>query len=256
MCNSIRLLMKLVILFILSSSAFANPASIAILTYHNFNPTVPGPMSVTPAKFELQLQWLKDHDYTVIPLKDLVSYLQGNNITLPKKPVVITADDGWESQYKYMYPLARKYNIPVTLFIYPSTISNGKHTLTWDQLRELQKTGMVDIEDHTYWHPNFDQEKKYLSQKEYEKLVHVNLVNSKNILEKKLGTKISYIAWPYGIYNAYLEQQAAKAGYVMAFSIDDRQASKRENDMAQPRYLISARQSLKTFALIVNPHKR
>lgn len=228
-----------------------NSISVPILTYHNFNPTVPGSMSITPEKFETQLKWLKENGYTVIPLKDLVSYLQGKNTSLPAKSVVITADDGWESVYTYMLPLVRKYQIPVTLFIYPSTISHGIHAMTWDQLKELQQIGLFDIQGHTYWHPNFKQEKRHLSIDDYQKLVHVQLFNSKDILEKNLGTKITLLAWPYGIYDAYLEQEAAKAGYTMAFSIDDRRAMRSEKTMAQPRYMIVEGQSMKTFAAII-----
>jgi len=228
-----------------------NAISVPILTYHNFNPTIPGSMSITPEKFESQLKWLKENGYTVIPLKNLVSYLQGKNISLPVKPVVITDDDGWESVYTYMLPIAHKYQIPITLFIYPATISNGPHAMTWDQLKELQKTGLFDIQGHTYWHPNFKQEKRHLSLNEYQKLVHVQLFNSKNILEKKLGIQITLLAWPYGIYDDYLEQEAERAGYVMAFSIDDRRAKRSEKSMAQPRYMVVAGQSMKTFAAII-----
>ncbi|MEO8402447.1 MAG: polysaccharide deacetylase family protein [Gammaproteobacteria bacterium] len=255
MHNSIRLLMKTICLFlsIWSISVIAGTsAKVPILTYHNFNPTVPGSMSITPARFESQLKWLKDNGFTVIPLKDLVSYLQGKEIKLPAKSVVITADDGWESVYTYMMPLVKKYQIPVTLFIYPSTISHGVHAMTWNQLKELQKTGLFDIQGHTYWHPNFKQEKKHLSEEAYQKLVHVQLFNSKKILEDKLQTKVTLVAWPFGIYDSYLEQEAENAGYIMAFSIDDRRASKAEKLMAEPRYMIVAGQSDKRFASILN----
>ena len=165
--------------------------------------------------------------------------------------VVITADDGWQSDYTYMFPIVKKYNIPVTLFIYPQTISTGKHALTWDELKQLQQTGLFDIQGHTYSHPNFKQERKHLSAAGYEKFVKVELVDSKKILEEKLGTKISYLAWPFGIYDPYLEQAAAKAGYDMAFSIDARSANKSYKPMAQPRFMIIDAQSMKTFAAIV-----
>lgn len=247
------LLKTLFLFFSLWSAAVLaeNSINVPILTYHNFNPTVPGSMSITPELFEKQLKWIKENGYTVIPLKDLVTYLQGKDIALPPKPVVITADDGWESVYTYMLPLIRKYNIPVTLFIYPITISHGVHALTWDQLKELMKTGLFDIQGHTYWHPNFNQEKKKLSTAKYEKLVHVQLFNSKKILEDKLGVKITLLAWPFGIYDNYLEQEAEKAGYMMAFSIDDRHTAKSEKAMAQPRYMIKGGQSLKSFAAIM-----
>jgi peptidoglycan/xylan/chitin deacetylase (PgdA/CDA1 family) len=209
-------------------------------------------MNMTPQKFEAQLKWIKDNGFTIVPLKDVVEYLQGTRASLPAKPVVITADDGWKSVYTYMFPIIRKYNIPVTLFIYPQTISEGKNAMTWGELKELQQTGLFDIQGHTYSHPNFKQEKKKLSPANYAKSVQVELANSKKILEEKMGSKITLLAWPFGIYDPYLEQQAANAGYVMAFSIDARPANRSYKPMAQPRFMIVDGQSMKTFAAIVN----
>ncbi len=209
-------------------------------------------MNMSPQKFETQLKWLKQNGFTVIPLTDAVEYLQGRLASLPPKSVVITADDGWKSAYTYMFPLARKYNIPVTLFIYPKTISNGKHAMTWNELKELQLSGFFDIQAHTYSHPNFKQAKKRLSFSNYEKFVNVELVNSKKILENNLHKKVTLLAWPFGIYDNYLEQEAKKAGYVIAFSIDARTANKSYRSMAQPRFMIIDQQSMKTFATIVN----
>jgi peptidoglycan/xylan/chitin deacetylase (PgdA/CDA1 family) len=224
----------------------------SILTYHNFDPSIPGSITMSTAKFEAQLKWLKDNGYTVIPLEEVVSYLQGKKDSLPEKSVVITADDGKESVYKYMYPLVKKYNVPVTLFIYPSAISNASYAMTWDQLRELQKTGLFDIQSHTYWHPDFKREKEKQSAEEYEKFVQTQLIKSKKVLEEKMGKPITTLAWPYGIYDQYLEDQAAKAGYIMAFSIDDRPVSKSEKPMAQPRYMVVEGQNMKAFEEIVN----
>ena len=231
-----------------SAANAANSTNIPILCYHNLNPTVPGSMSMTPKKFESQIKWIKDNGFTVISLKDAVEYLQGKRASLPAKSVVITADDGWQSVYTYMVPIVKKYNIPVTLFIYPETISNGKNAMTWDELKELQQTGLFDIQGHTYSHPNFKQAKKRMSADGYEKFVKNELVNSKKILEDKLGIKVTLLAWPFGIYNDYLEQQAANAGYTMAFTIDYRSANRNDRAMAQPRFMIIDAESAKMFA--------
>jgi len=243
----------LMITIVFPHITFADDAiNIPILCYHNFNPTTPGSMNMTPQKLEAQLKWIKENGFTVIPLKEAVEYLQGKRASLPAKSVVITADDGWQSVYTYMVPLVKKYNFPVTLFIYPQTISQGKHAMTWDELKELQQTGLFDIQGHTYWHPNFKHEKKRLSPSEYEKFVQVQLADSKKILEDKLGIKITLLAWPFGIYDDYLEQQAKKAGYEMAFSIDARDANRSYRPMAQPRFMIIDALSMKTFMGIVN----
>lgn len=239
--------------FILPATARADEKiNIPILCYHNFNPTKPGSMNLTPARFEEQMKWLKANGFTPISLKEAVEYLQGTRTTLPPKPFVVTADDGWQSQYIYLVPLAKKYNIPVTFFIYPETISNGKNAMTWEELKELQSNALFDIQSHTYWHPNFKQEKKKLSPTNYEKFVNDQLTKSKQVLEEKMGTKITLLAWPFGIYDPYLEQAAAKAGYTMAFSIDYRGANKNFRPEAQPRFMIIQSESMQTFANILN----
>ncbi|HSW68577.1 MAG TPA: polysaccharide deacetylase family protein [Gammaproteobacteria bacterium] len=228
-----------------------NKANIPILCYHNLNPTVPGSMSMTPAKFESQIKWIKDNGFTIVPLKEVVEYLKNERGSLPEKAVAITVDDGWESVYRYMAPIIKKYNIPVTLFIYPETISNGVHAMTWVQLKELQKNPLFDIQSHTYSHPNFKQEKRHLSLASYEKFVEKELVNSKKILEQELGTKMTLLAWPFGIYDKYLEKKAAEAGYVMAFSIDARDANDNYPPMSEPRFMIVDGLSAKSFQAIV-----
>ena len=225
-----------------------NSIRIPILCYHNFNPKIPGSMTMTPEKFEAEIKWLKENGFTFVPLKDVVAYLLGKRESLPAKPIVVSADDGWKSAYTYMYPIVKKYNIPVTLFIYPQAIASSKNKMTWEELKELQGTGLFDIQGHTYTHPNFKQDKRRLSAANFEKYVKHELYDSKKILEEKMGTPVTLLAWPFGIYNDYLEQQAAKAGYVMAFSIDDRKADTHDKPMAQPRFMILQGLTMKTFA--------
>jgi hypothetical protein len=122
--------------------------------------------------------------------------------------------------------------------------------MTWDQLKTVKQTGLFDIQGHTYWHPNFKKDKKKLKPEEYQKFVETQLKKSKLVLEKKLGTQIELLAWPFGIYDNDLENEAAKDGYIMAFSIDGRSASKAEKTMAQPRYMIVSSTGMKGFEAI------
>ncbi len=230
----------------------ADQISVPVLVYHRFGPTVADSMTTTTKVFESQLQWLKDHQYTVIPLRTLVNYLRGQGPPPPPQSVVITADDGHKTVYSEMLPLVRKYNIPVTLFIYPSCISNASYAMTWEQLKKLQETGLFDLQSHTFWHPNFKRDKKKLKPAEYQKEVDTQLAKSKAVLEKHFGTKVDLLAWPFGIYDDYLEKSAEKAGYVAAFSIDRRNADKSEKIMDQPRYLMANGDGVKNFAAIVS----
>ena len=254
MIRTLRLLAGIAVLvmsFCCPAASADDQVTVPVLAYHRFGPKVADGMTVTTKVFAEQLQWLKDHQYTVIPLRTLVNYLRGQGPPPPAKSVVITVDDGHKTVFTEMQPLVHKYNIPVTLFIYPSCVSNASYAMTWEQLKALQATGLFDMQGHTFWHPNFKREKKKLKPAEYQKLVDTQLTKSKAILEKRFGTTVDLLAWPFGIYDDELEKDAAKAGYVAAFSIDRRNASLSEKMMTQPRYLMVNGDGLKNFEAIV-----
>ena len=226
------------------------PVAVPILCYHRIGPTVADSMTVTTPVFEAQLQYLHDHGFTVIPLRSLIDYRLGKAPAPPPRSVVITFDDGHRSVYETALPLIRKYRMPVTLFIYPSAISNSHapYAMSWEQLGELVDTGLFDVQSHTYWHPNFKKEKQRLAPAEYEKLVATQLQKSRATLEKRFPGKVDLLAWPFGIYDDELLERARQAGYVAAFSIDGRPSRDPDQMLALPRYLMNNSQQGRIFA--------
>ena len=211
---------------------------VPILLYHRFGPIVADRMTVTTPTFESHLKYLKNHDYTTIPLRHLVDYYLGKRLSLPSRSLVITADDGHKSVYTEMFPLLKKYHIPVTLFLYPSAISNASYAMTWNQLREMKETGLLDFQSHTFWHPNFKEERKRLKPAEYEDFVEKQLKKSRERLQREFDVKVDMLAWPFGIYDEWLIPKVTEAGYVAGFTMERRHTSPSENMMALPRYLI------------------
>jgi hypothetical protein len=222
--------------------------SIPILVYHRLGPTVTDRMTVTTSLFESQLRYLIDNDYKIIPLRQLVQYRLTGAPALPPRSVVITADDGHRSVYAHMLSVVRLYRIPVTLFVYPSAISNAVYALTWEQLLELKKTGLFDIQSHSYWHPNFKEEKRRLSHDDYEKLVQMQLKKSKETLDIKLRTYVDMLAWPFGIFDNELITKAVEAGYRAGFTLEGRHARLSDPIMVVPRYLMTQAHQKKPFA--------
>lgn len=212
---------------------------VPILLYHRFGPVAADSMTVTTALFESHLKYLKDSGYRVIPLRELVDYYLGKREAPPPHSVVITADDGHISIYREMLPLAKRYQSPATLFIYPSAISNAPYAMTWGQLRELKETGIFDLQSHTFWHPNFKKDKKRLTPTEYENLVSMQLRKSKERLERELSARIDMLAWPFGIYDDDLIDRAREAGYVATYTMDRHPAGTLDKVMALPRYLMT-----------------
>lgn len=234
-----------------NTPALSQGVSVPILLYHRFGPTVADGMTITTPVFESHLRYLRENGYTVIPLRQLVDYYQKKGPPPPAKSVVIVEDDAHKSVYTDMYPLAKKYNVPVTVFIYPSAISNAKYAMTWDQLRELKKSGLFDFQSHTYWHPNFKKDRKKMKPAEFEKSVTMQLTKSKARIEKELGVKVEMLAWPFGIYDDYLLKKAADAGYAATFTIERRNATPSENVMKLPRYLLINADQGKAFTQIL-----
>src|SRR5208282_718920 len=223
--------------------AIAGPASgsatsATILLYHRFGPVVADSMTVTIAVFASQLKYLHDNGYSIVPLHDVVNFAAGHG-ELPPRAVAITADDGHRTVFSDMKPLVERYRIPVTLFIYPSAISNAPYAMTWEQLAELKATGLFSVESHTYWHPNFRIEKRRLSAEDYGKFVDSQLGKSRQVLERRLGGHVTMLSWPFGIYDDELIAAAAKSGYAAAFTIERHRVSRGDNLMALPRFIVT-----------------
>lgn len=222
----------------ISARAADTSVHVPILVYHRFGPAVTDDMTVTTPAFEAQLQTLQARGHTVIPLRSLLVSMLDSQAALPDRAVVLTVDDGHRTVYTDLFPLIRRHRIPVTLFIYPSAISNASYALTWEQLAEMKGSGLVDVQSHTFWHPNFNVERRRLPAPAYERFVQDQFVKSKAILEQRLGGKVDLLAWPFGIYDDQLMQWAREAGYVAAFSIDRRPVTRADKPMALPRYLV------------------
>lgn len=110
--------------------------------------------------FERDLKWLRKNGYTTITTRELAQYLQGEG-EMPKKPVIITIDDGKLGVYKNAYPLLQKYNMKAVLSVIGEEIDAATQApelrenhpapyCTWEELAEMAASGHVEIASHTY----------------------------------------------------------------------------------------------------------
>lgn len=253
----VRALTLFAISVLLTMPASLAAQEIAILVYHRFSPNVPGSTTVRTSTFISQLDWLATHRYHVVRLSNALPYLCEDRRMPETRSVVITVDDGHESVYTQLFPIILKDHLPVTLFIYPSAISHASYALTWTQLATMMRSGLVDVESHTYWHPNFDHERARLAPAQYRAFVDFQLQESKKILQTKLGVKVDLLAWPYGIYNPYLEHAAQQAGYSAAFAFSGGTVRAGCDRFAIPRIPVSDADRNERFgALLTSEHSK
>lgn len=220
----------------------ANAQQVPILVYHRFAPTALDGMTLRVENFRSQLRVLESLSCQVIPLSRWVAWRlassEGGRATLPPRAVVLTADDGHRSQFEVMAPLLRERGWPVTLFVYPSAISNAIYALTWPQLRELAADPLVSVQSHTFWHPNLLREQDRMPPDAFHRFAADQLTRSRDVIEQRLARPVSLLAWPFGLSDEGLQAQAAQAGYRAAFSLGNRSASASDPLYAVPRHLI------------------
>lgn len=81
---------------------------------------------MTPALFEAQIAALAQAGYTAVFPDDLAAYVNQGK-ALPDKPIVITFDDGYLSNYEYAWPILEKYGMVATIFMVGATTGNTEH---------------------------------------------------------------------------------------------------------------------------------
>ena len=97
--------------------------SVSVLMYHHVLEN-DGAIAISQKNFEAQMKMLAKGGYTTITPDELLAYKQGK-ITLPKKSVLITFDDGWRNNYIYAYPILKKYGLKATIFLITSWIEEA-----------------------------------------------------------------------------------------------------------------------------------
>ena len=118
------------------------------MLYHEFVKVVPDsdPDNYsyinTPQSFEENIKTLLENGYTFISFNELNDANNGK-IKLPSKPILITMDDGYYSNYEYIYPILEKYNVKASIFIVTDNIEkevDGKKYLDWEQCLKMEES--------------------------------------------------------------------------------------------------------------------
>ena len=99
----------------------------------------------------------------------------------------------------------------------------------WDQAREMEKSGVIDIQSHSDLH--LDMTKLDRAKAQFE------LRRSRYLIEKELGRRFHVFAYPYGLYNAELQDMAKKAGYAIQVIVGDKGVNCKEEGLAQLKRL-------------------
>ncbi|MDX2006350.1 MAG: polysaccharide deacetylase family protein [Meiothermus sp.] len=187
-----------------------------VLNYHDVFPRRTAETvwyDTTPEEFGRDIAWLKARKATFISLDQLRHHLTRNK-PLPPDAVAVTFDDNHQGFYDHIYPIIRREKIPVAIFVHTDFVGRqtGRRRMSWETLQELSRDPLITIGSHTLSHrvlatlPQAEQRRE--------------LLESKWLLERKLGRPVVYVAYPEGKADALTFKIAREVGYAMGFTID------------------------------------
>ena len=233
-------------------------------------------VAVCQAHLEAHFAWLKKNGYSVISFGAVLEAARGGR-PLPDKAVLLTFDDGYESFYSRVFPLLKRYHYPAVVALVGAWMSDppaeprpsGKTLLSWAQVRELSRSGLVEIASHSEAlhhgvtaNPSgneqaaattriYDQDlRQYEDDEEYHQRIQAALTRSAQFIWQKAGIRPRLMVWPFGEYNAELLEAARQAGMPHTMALGDGLNTLADLS-AMRRLLIADDPDEKQFAAIV-----
>jgi peptidoglycan/xylan/chitin deacetylase (PgdA/CDA1 family) len=177
---------------------------VPILEYHAIQPPVaatPYPdLFVPQSDFERQMAWLDDHGYEAVTLRQVEAAWDGGG-KLPPKPVVVSFDDGYRSQYVAGFLVLQRYHWPGVIDLIAG--SQGDDLPTVDVKRML--AAGWELASHTVNHVD-------VSTLDSSQLA-AEIAGSKRQLERRFGVQVDDFSYPDGHYDQAAIAELRRAGY-------------------------------------------
>lgn len=199
-----------------------NSVIIPVLMYHNVAEEYPESgdgANVKPQVLREHLTKILEKGYQPIFVSDYYNCVERGG-TLPENPIIITFDDGYLSNYELAFPILKEMNIPATIFVVTSTVGataeSGKVAnphFTWEQAREMQESGIVEIQSHSHTHRDMTS----LSVAQLQEELRI----SRYLIETNLKESCYAFSYPFGRYNETTSRLARYAGYRMQILVND-----------------------------------
>lgn len=213
-------------------------ADVPILMYHHFSSEETG--AVTPELFAAHLEALRTAGYTAVSFQEMIDYVYHGG-GLPDKPVCITMDDGYLSNYEIAWPLLEEYGMKGTVFAIGTSVGHREFykdtefRLTphfgYEEAREMLASGVMDFQSHTYdmhqWEP-FETGGQIRAsalplteetEEAYAAVLAADLERYEAERQAELGGGFCALAYPGGYYNTLTEVLIHQAGIPVTLSI-------------------------------------
>ena len=223
-----------------------------ILMYHRVEEVKGDRLAVSPEQFRRQMEWLRRREIRVVDLDTLVESLQHPNPAKGVRQAAIKFDDGYEDNHRFAWPILRSFGFTATLFAPAALIGTDSpipaerpgaapaRLMSWDQLKELVREGLV-VGSHGMTHRRLT--RLSLAQ------VKGEVVESKQVLEEKLGRPVDWFCYPGGAFTIDVVRLTQWAGYQGALSVRPGANTAQTHRFMLRRTEISGTDTLRDFEL-------
>lgn len=195
------------------SPARSSAHSAVILQYHHVSSSTPPVSSISPEDFRGHMDYLRDNDFTILPLEEVLERLQAGE-SLPDRSAAITFDDGYRSVYDEAFPILRENGWPFTLFISADLVDgNSRLYASWDQLREMAEEGAT-LANHTMTHPYFLDRASGQSRADWLSGIRTEIETAEALIEDETGQSHRLLAYPYGEYNPDIQTMLEEMNFI------------------------------------------
>ena len=190
-------------IFLIAFCTFNTQAAV-VLEYHHISNTTPKSTSISPEKFNAQMDYLQNNNFKVVPVLELAEKLRKGE-PLPEKTVAISFDDSYATVYESAYPLLKKRGWPFTFFINTAAVSTSRLFVTWEQLQEMSRNG-VTIANHTMQHNHVPRLNKGETQRQWYERTKTEIESAQATIEKHIGSAPKIFAYPFGEYDIEVQK--------------------------------------------------
>jgi peptidoglycan/xylan/chitin deacetylase (PgdA/CDA1 family) len=219
--------------------------------YHQVMPFPPGvyrKYAVTPVAFARQMRLLRVCGYNSISLDQLIAY-RLHGALLPRQPVLITFDDGYEHLVHHAVPVLQEHGFTATFYLVAGLVGRASDWLQpeigstfplmdWPSARRLEQSGF-QCGAHSVSHPRLADLSTVACRSE--------LRDSRSVLEHELGRAVEDLAYPYGSVSERVRELAAETGYRSACTVRIALSDSQDDLLALRRVPITGYDSLADF---------
>ena len=230
-----------------SSRYTPHRAPVPILMYHVLGTTPVGSpypdLFLAPADFRAQMTFLKRHGFEAVTLRRVWDNWHRHRGTLPRKPVVITFDDGENAQLRVAEPILRAYHWPAVLNLVVDHYRTEPAAIGRGAVRRLVSEGW-EIDSHTMHHSKLTT----LSAAQ----LTIEVARSRAELRATFRVPVDFFCYPAGFYDERVIAAVRSAGYLAATTTTPGLATRSSAAFQLPRIRVDRGLPLSSFAAEVS----